>query len=101
MDDKMEARLGDEVIVAGYEALPDVYEWLIPDAKLTPEGSVAALGDLVQSLSSNARVLDCSSGTGQLAVDTLSEIGSIFASPRGSSRRLEGEQAIEEGATAS
>jgi hypothetical protein len=24
--------------------LPDVYEWLIPDAKLTPEGSVAALG---------------------------------------------------------
>ena len=62
MDDKMEARLGDEVIVAGYEALPDVYEWLIPDAKLTPEGSVAALGDLVQSLpayglrQSNARL---------------------------------------------
>ena len=48
MDDKMEARLRDEVIVAGYEALPDVYEWLIPDAKLTPEGSVAALGDLVR-----------------------------------------------------
>jgi hypothetical protein len=46
----MEARLRDEVIVAGYEALPDVYEWLIPDAKLTPEGSVAALGDLVPSL---------------------------------------------------
>jgi hypothetical protein len=68
MDDKMEARLRGEVIVAGYEALPDVYEWLIPDAKLTPEGSVAALGDLVQSLPSNARVLDCSSGTGQLAV---------------------------------
>lgn len=68
MDDRMEARLRDEVIVAGYEALPDVYEWLIPDAKLTPEGSVAALGDLVQSLPSNARVLDCSSGTGQLAV---------------------------------
>ncbi len=50
MDDRMEARLRDEVIVTGYEALPDVYEWLIPDAKLTPEGSVAALGDLVQSL---------------------------------------------------
>jgi hypothetical protein len=57
MDDRMEARLRDEVIVAGYQALPDVYEWLIPDAKLTPEGSVAALGDLVQSLPSNARVL--------------------------------------------
>jgi hypothetical protein len=36
--------------VLGTGALPDVYEWLIPDAKLTPEGSVAALGDLVQSL---------------------------------------------------
>ena len=56
------------MIVAGYQALPDVYEWLIPDARLTPKGSVAALGDLVKSLPSNACVLDCSSGTGQLAV---------------------------------
>ena len=55
MDDRMEARLRDEVIVTGYEALPDVYEWLIPAAKLTPEGSVAALGDLVQSLPSSGR----------------------------------------------
>jgi SAM-dependent methyltransferase len=60
--------LADEVILAHYEALPDVYEWLIPDAKLTPEGSIAALGDLVLSLPSDARVLDCSCGTGQLAV---------------------------------
>ena len=58
----------DEVNVAGYEVLADIYEWLIPDAKLTPAGSVAALGDLVQSLPSNARILDCSCGTGQLAV---------------------------------
>jgi SAM-dependent methyltransferase len=54
--------------VAQYEDLPDVYEWLIPDAKLTPEGSAAALGDLVEALPPNARVLDCSCGTGQLAV---------------------------------
>jgi SAM-dependent methyltransferase len=54
--------------VAQYEDLPDVYEWLIPDAKLTPEGSVAALGDVVESLPPKARVLDCSCGTGQLAV---------------------------------
>ncbi|HVQ88385.1 MAG TPA: class I SAM-dependent methyltransferase, partial [Actinomycetes bacterium] len=60
--------------MAGYEALPDVYEWLIPDAKLTPEGSIAALGDLVRSLPSNARVLDCSCGTGQLAVG-LAKLG--------------------------
>jgi len=56
------------VIVAQYETLPDVYEWLIPDAKLTPQGSVAALDHLVRSLPSAARVLDCSCGTGQLAV---------------------------------
>jgi len=54
--------------VAGYEALADVYEWLIPNPKLTPAGSVAASADLVESLPRNARVLDCSCGTGQLAV---------------------------------
>ena len=54
--------------MAGYGALPDVYEWLIPDAKLTPAGSVAAFGDLVKSLPPNTRVLDCACGTGQLAV---------------------------------
>jgi SAM-dependent methyltransferase len=54
--------------VAQYEDLSDVYEWLIPDAKLSPEGSAAALGDLLESLPPNARVLDCSCGTGQLAV---------------------------------
>ncbi len=60
--------------MAQYEALPDVYEWLIPDAKLSPEGSVTALGDLVHSLPSGARVLDCSCGTGQLAVG-LAKLG--------------------------
>ncbi len=67
-------READEVLLAYYEALPDVYEWLIPDAKLAPQGSVAALGDLVLSLPSDARVLDCSCGTGQLAVG-LAELG--------------------------
>jgi SAM-dependent methyltransferase len=64
--------LSAEVVMAGYEALPDVYEWLIPDAKLTLKGSVAALGDLVRSLPPKARVLDCSCGTGQLAVGLAS-----------------------------
>ena len=54
--------------MAGYAALPEVYEWLMPDAKLSPAGSVAAFADVVQSLPPNARVLDCSCGTGQLAV---------------------------------
>ncbi len=54
--------------VAGYAALADVYEWLKPDAKSSPEGSTAALADLVGPLETGARVLDCSCGTGQLAV---------------------------------
>src|SRR6185436_16326468 len=40
----------------------------MPDAKLPPAGSVAAFADVVQPLPNNARVLDCSCGTGQLAV---------------------------------
>jgi SAM-dependent methyltransferase len=54
--------------VTGYAALADVYEWLVPDAMLSPAGSVAAFADVLQSLPPNARVLDCSCGTGQLAV---------------------------------
>jgi SAM-dependent methyltransferase len=57
-----------------YGALPDVYEWLIPDAKLTPQGAVAAVEDLVHALSANTRVLDCACGTGQLAVG-LADLG--------------------------
>ncbi len=54
--------------VAGYGALSEVYEWLMPEGKLTPAGSVAAFGDLVERLPPEARVLDCACGTGQLAV---------------------------------
>ncbi|MFC6008271.1 class I SAM-dependent methyltransferase [Angustibacter luteus] len=54
--------------MAGYGSLPDVYEWLIPDAKMTPAGAAAAFSDLLTSLPPGARVLDCACGTGQLAV---------------------------------
>ena len=54
--------------MAGYGALSDVYEWLMPEGKLTPEGSVATFKDLVEQLPPKARVLDCACGTGQLAV---------------------------------
>ena len=60
--------------MAGYGVLPDVYEWLIPDAKSSPAGCVAAFGDLVTSLPPHARVLDCACGTGQLAVG-LADLG--------------------------
>ncbi len=61
-------KLTEVITVAGYGALPDVYEWLIPDAMLTPAGAGAAFSELVESLPPNARVLDCACGTGQLAV---------------------------------
>ena len=51
-----------------YATLAGVYEWLMPDALLTPEGSVAAFGDVVDELHPGARVLDCAAGAGQLAV---------------------------------
>ena len=54
--------------MAGYGALSEAYEWLIRDENLSPEGSVARFGDLVTPLPPHARVLDCSCGTGQLAV---------------------------------
>jgi 2-polyprenyl-3-methyl-5-hydroxy-6-metoxy-1,4-benzoquinol methylase len=50
-----------------YDGLADVYEWLVPDALLTPEGTVAAFGGSV-SLPRGGRVLDCACGIGQLAV---------------------------------
>ena len=56
------------ITVAGYGALSEAYEWLIRDENLSPVGAAARFEDLVTSLPPNARVLDCSCGTGQLAV---------------------------------
>lgn len=54
--------------MTGYDALAEAYEWLISDAKVTPSEFAAAFADATCLLSPNARVLDCSCGTGQLAV---------------------------------
>ena len=54
--------------MTGYDVLAEVYEWLISDAKLTPAEFAAAFADVTCLLPSNAQVLDCSCGTGQLAV---------------------------------
>lgn len=51
-----------------YETLASVYDWLVPDELMEPEGAVAAFGALVDELPPGARVLDCAAGTGQLAV---------------------------------
>jgi SAM-dependent methyltransferase len=60
--------------MSGYAALTEVYEWLMPDAKLTPAGSVASFSEVVRPVAAHGRVLDCSCGTGQLAVG-LAELG--------------------------
>ena len=55
--------------MAGYGELSEVYEWLVGDDKVTPAQAAAAYcGDVVGVLPSDARVLDCACGTGQLAV---------------------------------
>ena len=51
-----------------YDALADVYEWLVPEPLLTPEGAAAAFVSVVDRLPAGGRVLDCAAGTGQLAV---------------------------------
>jgi SAM-dependent methyltransferase len=51
-----------------YDTLAGVYEWLVPEPLLTPEGSVAAFASVVDTLRPGARVLDCAAGTGRLAV---------------------------------
>ncbi len=54
--------------MTSYNVLADVYEWLISDAKLPPAEFAASFEDVLGLLPSNAHVLDCSCGTGQLAV---------------------------------
>jgi SAM-dependent methyltransferase len=51
-----------------YDTLAEVYDWLVPDALLAPEGAAAAFAGVVDELPDGARVLDCAAGTGQLAV---------------------------------
>lgn len=49
-----------------YRSLAEVYEFLTPDALLTPEGAVAAFAPWLPP--AGARVLDCACGIGLLAV---------------------------------
>ena len=48
-----------------YDTIAGVYEYLVPDALLSPRGSAAAFAQYVEP---GARVLDCACGTGTLAV---------------------------------
>lgn len=59
---------GADMAAAAYDPLAAVYEWLVPDALLEPEGAVAAFAAVVDTIAPGARVLDCAAGIGQLAV---------------------------------
>jgi SAM-dependent methyltransferase len=51
-----------------YDSLAGVYDWLVPDALLTPQGSAGAFAPWTGVLPDGARVLDCAAGTGLVAV---------------------------------
>jgi SAM-dependent methyltransferase len=51
-----------------YGPLAEVYDWLVPEELLTPEGSADAFAVVIDELAPGARVLDCAAGTGPLAV---------------------------------
>jgi SAM-dependent methyltransferase len=51
-----------------YASLAEVYEFLVPEPLLSPEGSAAAFEAVLAELPAGARVLDCACGTGTLAV---------------------------------
>jgi SAM-dependent methyltransferase len=50
-----------------YGTLAEVYDFLVPEALLSPEGSAAAFEDVLAGVEPGARVLDCACGTGTLA----------------------------------
>jgi SAM-dependent methyltransferase len=54
--------------VRAYDTLAGAYDWLVPDALLTPQGSAATFAPWIEALPSGSRILDCATGTGQLAV---------------------------------
>ena len=51
-----------------YGTLAAVYDFLVPEPLLSPEGSASAFEELLAGLEPGARVLDCACGTGALAV---------------------------------
>lgn len=54
--------------MAEYDALAGVYEWLVPDDLLEPEGAASAFAEVLEAVRPGGRVLDCAAGSGQLAV---------------------------------
>jgi SAM-dependent methyltransferase len=51
-----------------YGTLAEVYDFLVPEPLLSPEGSASSLEEVLRGLAPGAHVLDCACGTGTLAV---------------------------------
>ena len=66
--------------MTAYDQLAPVYDWLVPDALLEPDGAVTAFGEAVGEIPAGARVLDCACGTGQLAVGLAARGFDVVAS---------------------
>ena len=88
------------VAMTGYGALAEVYEWLISDAKLSPAAFAEAFDDVIDLLPPQAQVLDCSCGTGQLAVGLAGRGLQVVATDASDAMiRRTGELADEHGAS--
>jgi SAM-dependent methyltransferase len=55
-------------VTTSYDTLAAVYDWLVPETLLAPEGSAAAFAPYLESVAPGARVLDCACGPGHVAV---------------------------------
>jgi SAM-dependent methyltransferase len=76
-----------------YDDLVSVYDWIVPDELLTPEGSAAAFLPYLDGLAPGARVLDCACGTGPLAVG-LAQRGLEVVATDASRRMVERTRAL-------
>jgi SAM-dependent methyltransferase len=51
-----------------YNTLASVYDWIVPEAWISPEGNSAAFLPYIEGVAAGARILDCAAGPGVLAV---------------------------------
>jgi SAM-dependent methyltransferase len=68
-----------------YDEFVSVYDFVVPEELLTPEGSAAAFLPYLDGLADGARILDCACGTGPLAVGLAQrgfDVTATDASPR-------------------
>jgi SAM-dependent methyltransferase len=63
-----------------YAALAAVYDWVQPEPLLSPAGSAAAFAGQIAALPARSAVLDCSAGTGILAVGLALQGFAVVAS---------------------